>query len=59
MVNKHFLSSQFLLYYTLKPKKELNSFEFFFHKMARQSLKLGKFVTKIYDQVENRFGHVQ
>ena len=40
----------------MKPKKELNNFQFFLHKMTRQSLKSGKFMTY---QVTNMFGHVQ
>ena len=56
MVNKYVLGSLFLLPITLKPKKELNTFEFFLHKMTGQSLKLGKFMT---DQVANTFGHVR
>ena len=46
MVDKHFLNFLFLLYCTLKPKKKLNNFEIFVHKMTRQSLKLGKFMTE-------------
>ena len=45
-----------LVQITLKPKKELNKFQFFLHKMTRQSLKLGKLMT---DQVANTIGHVQ
>ena len=50
------MGSLFLLRWcTLKPKKEQNNFHFFPHKMTRQSLKLGKFMT---DQVANTFGYL-
>ena len=39
----------------MKPKKELKNLQFFLHKMTRQSMKLGKFMT---NQVANMFGHV-
>ena len=57
-INKHLLDSLFLLcwWITLKLKKELNNFQLFVHKMTRQSLKLGRFMT---NQVANMFGHVQ
>ena len=40
----------------MKPKKELNNFQFSLHKMTGQSLKLGKFMT---DQAVNTFGHAR
>ena len=40
---------------TIKPKKELDNFHFFVHKMTKQSLNLGKYMT---DQVANTLGHV-
>ena len=40
----------------MKVKKELNIFQFLVHKMTRQSLDLGKFMT---NQVVNTFSHVQ
>ena len=58
MVNKHLLGSLFLLcqWITLKLKIEQNNFWYFAHKMAGQSLKLGKFMN---NQVANMFGQVR
>ena len=52
------MGSLFLLLWwiTLKPKKELNNFQFLLRKMTRQGLKLGRFMTK---QVANTLSHVQ
>ena len=54
MVSNFVIST--LLINTLKPKKELNDFQFFVHIITGQSLRLGKFMT---DQVANMFGHVR
>ena len=40
----------------MKPKKELDNFQFLVHRMTGQSLKLGKYMT---DQVANTLGHVR
>ena len=39
-----------------KPEKELNNFRVFVHKMTKQRLKLGDFLT---DQVANTLGYVR